>query len=346
MSRVVLPLLQTLTDGGTLAQADAADLMTTLLRGELSDLEIEQMLTTLHVRGGATATELAGFNRAIQTASVPLALTAVERDALVDTCGTGGDGSHTFNISTAAALTAAAAGVPIAKHGNRKVTSQCGSADILERLGVRVDHTPESAVAELRAHHFAFLLAPAMHPAMRHAAPVRRRLPFRTVFNLLGPMSNPAGARRQLLGVYSAEAVGEVAEALAARGTLLHALVVHGTMPSGGGLDELSLGGETVAASVQGGVVRRMTLTPEDAGLVRSAAALPGGDAAENERILRGVFAGAVGPARDIVLLNAAAVFLVAGRVNSLRAGAELAAETIASGAVTHLLVELGASAG
>ena len=183
-----------------------------------------------------------------------------------------------------------------------------------------------------------------MHPAMRHAAPVRRRLPFRTVFNLLGPMSNPAGARRQLLGVYSAEAVGQVAAALAARGTMLYALVVHGTVPGGNGLDELSLAGETVAASVQGSLIRRLTLTPEDAGLSRSAAALPGGDAAENERILRDVFRGATGPARDIVLLNAAAVFLVAGRVQTLRQGAALAVQTIDSGTVTRLLATLAES--
>ena len=324
----------------SLPQADARDLMTALLQGMYTEPQIEALLTALHYRGESSA-ELAGFHAALQQASTAIPLTADERDRLVDTCGTGGDGSNTFNISTAAALTAAAAGVPVAKHGNRKVTSQCGSADILERFGIPIDQTPSQAAKAIRTHNFAFLLAPAMHPAMRHAAPVRRRLPFRTVFNLLGPMSNPAGARRQLLGVYSAHAVGQVAQALAARGNMLHALVVHGTTPHGTGIDELSLSGETVAAAVQGTAVRYLTLTPDAAGLPRSDAPLPGGNAEQNEAILRAVFAGTPGPARDIVLLNTAAVLLVAGLVPDLRRGAELAAHTIDRGAVTQLLAHL-----
>ncbi len=317
--------------------------MAALLDGRYSEEEIANLLTALH-RRGETADELAGFNVANQQASTPLPLTSAERDCLVDTCGTGGDGSNTFNISTAVALTAAAAGVPIAKHGNRKVTSRCGSADILERLGIPVDQTPQQAAEAIRTHNFAFLLAPSMHPAMRHAAPVRRRLPFRTVFNLLGPMSNPAGARRQLLGVYSPQAVTQVAEALATRGTMLHALIVHGTTPGGTGLDELSLSGPTIAAELKGADVTYLTLTPEDAGIATSTAPLPGGTAEENEGILRALFAGQTGPARDIVLLNAAAVFLVAGRANTLRRGAQMAAQTIDTGAVTRLLASLSAS--
>ncbi len=327
-----------------LAGDQARDLMTALLEGRYTEQRIADLLTALHHRG-ETPVELAGFQTAIQAASTPLPFTDIERDTLVDTCGTGGDGSNSFNISTAVALTAAAAGVPIAKHGNRKVTSRCGSADILERLGVPVDHTPQTAVAAIRQHGFAFLLAPSMHPAMRHAAPVRRRLPFRTVFNLLGPMSNPAGARRQLLGVYSAHAVTQVAQALAARGTMRRALVVHGTTPTGTGLDELSLSGDTIAAEVQGTSVRAMMLTPEDAGLPRNDDPLPGGDPEENEAILRAVFAGERGVARDIVLLNAAAVFWVADHAAKLRLGAELAAHTIDTGAVTRLLSDLATHA-
>ncbi len=333
--------LQIITAGETLTEEQSATLMATLLRGELGEAGITALLTALHHRDGATASELAGFNRALQQASTPLPLTDRERDALVDTCGTGGDGSSTFNISTATALVAAAAGVPVAKHGNRKVTSQCGSADILERLGVPIDYTPRQAAEAIRTHNFAFLLAPTMHPAMRHAAPVRRRLPFRTVFNLLGPMSNPAGARRQVLGVYSPQAVTQVAEALAARGSMLHALVVHGTNSTGGGLDELSLSGETIAAEVKGTTVRPRTLTPEDAGVARSNATIPGGSIEANEAILRAVFAGKKGVARDVVLLNAAAVFLVADRVTSLAEGANLAAQTIDRRAVQTLLSRL-----
>ncbi len=314
--------------------------MTALLGGHLADHDIEHLLTALHQRT-PTSEELAGFLAAIQDAATPLPLTPAERDTLVDTCGTGGDGSSSFNISTAVALVAAAAEVPVAKHGNRRVTSQCGSADILERLGVPIEHTPQQAADAIRTHNFAFLLAPGMHPAMRHAAPVRRRLPFRTIFNLLGPMSNPAGARRQVLGVYSPQAVSQVADALATRGTMLHALVVHGTSPAGHGLDELSLSGETVAAEVRGTAIRHLTLRPEDAGIPRSDTPIPGGDPEANEAILREIFAGVPGVARDIVLLNAAAVFLVADRVETLAAGATLAAHTIDSGAVKTLLTRL-----
>lgn len=335
------PVLALLLQGDTLTAAQANDLMAALLRGELPEPEIEQMLTALHHRDGATTDELSGFLAAIQSARTPVPLTDAERDQVVDTCGTGGDGSNTFNISTAAALVAAAAGAPVAKHGNRKVTSRCGSADILERLGIPIDHTPESAVDHLRRHRFAFLLAPTMHPAMRYAAPVRRRLPFRTVFNLLGPMANPVGARRQLLGVYSHEAVTQVAETLAHRGNMLHALIVHGTTHTGSGLDEISLSGPTLAASVQGTTVRTFELTPEDFGIPPSAEELPGGDTDENATILRAIFINEPGPARDIVLLNAAAVLHVAGKAADLRQGREVAEQAIATGAVNALLAGL-----
>ncbi len=337
-----MELLRTVTDGGdALSQDDARALMTGLLRGAFSEAEMSALLSALHERG-ETAAELAGFSAAMRGAAVHVPLTDAERNGLVDTCGTGGDGSGTFNISTAVALVAAGAGARVAKHGNRAVTSRSGSADVLAALGIETEHTPESAAAAIRAHGFAFLLAPRMHPAMKVVGPVRRSLPFRTVFNLLGPMTNPAGARRQVIGVYSAEAVPLVAEALAASGHMEHALVVHGA----GGLDELSLSGESVVAEVRLDAVRKYVVVPEDAGLLQSNDALAGGDASENAEILRGIFAGKRGPGRDIVLLNAAAVLLVSGLSRDLREGAALAGAAIDAGRVTALLEKLAAPYG
>ena len=320
-----------------LDRADAHTLMEALLRGALSPGEIAALLTALHHRG-VTAAELAGFAEAMRAASTTLPLTPAERDTLVDTCGTGGDGGHTFNISTAVALVAAAAGAHVAKHGNRKVTSACGSADVLEALGVPIEHTPEQAAEALRRHGFAFLLATQMHPGMRAVAPVRRTLPFRTVFNLLGPMANPAGARRQILGVYASELVPLVAEALALTGHMHHVLVVHGH----GGLDELSLSGPSIVAQVKGSAVTQFTLHPEEVGLATSSDSLQGGEASKNATILRGVFAGQPGAARDVVLLNAAAVLFVAGLVLNLREGVDLAANAIDKGLVSNLVLTLG----
>ncbi|MGI4757181.1 MAG: anthranilate phosphoribosyltransferase [Janthinobacterium lividum] len=336
-----IELLQSVVTGGdALLFEDARALMTALLQGDFSEIEMADLLSALHERG-ETATELAGFADAMRSASLKLPLTDAERDTLVDTCGTGGDGSGTFNISTAVALVACAAGAKIAKHGNRAVTSRCGSADVLEALGIRTDHTPESAAHSIRQHGFAFLLATRMHPAMKFVVPVRRALPFRTVFNLLGPMTNPAGARRQVIGVYSAAAVPLVAEALAAGGHMAHALVVHGA----GGLDELSLSGESLVAEVKGTEVRQYTLRPEDAGGAASQDALAGGDAALNADLLTRLFAGEPGPRRDIVLLNAAAVLLVGGLCDDLQAGARMAAQAIDACKVTALVQRLAALA-
>ena len=330
-------LLQSVVDGGdALTFEDARGLMLALLTGEFSEGEMSALLSALHERG-ETAAELAGFADAMRSAAVKLPLTDAERDTLVDTCGTGGDGSGTFNISTAVALVSCAAGARIAKHGNRAVTSACGSADVLAALGVPTEHTPESAVAALRVHGFAFLLAPRMHPAMKMVLPVRRALPFRTVFNVLGPMTNPAGARRQVIGVYAPQLVPLVAEALAISGHMTHALVVHGA----GGLDELSLSGESIVAEVKGSNVRQYTVTPQDAGLDLSQDALLGGDAETNAAILHDIFGGQKGPRRDVVLLNAGAVLLVCGLVADLRTGAERAAEAIDGGPVTALLQRL-----
>ena len=330
---------QTVVNGGdTLCMDDARALLEALLAGAFSETEMSALLSALHERG-ETATELAGFAEAMRSTALKLPLTDAERDTLVDTCGTGGDGSGTFNISTAVALVACAAGARVAKHGNRAVTSRCGSADVLAALGIRTEHTGDSATAALRARGFAFLLATRMHPAMKIVAPVRRALPFRTVFNLLGPMANPAGARRQVIGVYSAQAVPLVAEALAFSGHMQHGMVVHGA----GGLDELSLSGESIVAEVKGTDVVQYTLHPGNAGLALSQDALQGGDAQENAAILRSIFAGEQGPRRDIVLLNAAAVLRVGGLATDLRAGVQTAAQAIDSGAVTRLLERLQA---
>ena len=330
-------LLRSVVDGrNTLVFQEARNVMLALLRGEFSEAEMFELLQAFHLRD-ETAAELAGFADAMRSASVKLPLTDAERETLVDTCGTGGDRSGTFNISTAVALVACAAGAKVAKHGNRAVTSRSGSADVLEALGIRTDHTPDSAAESIRQHGFAFLLAPLMHPAMKIIAPVRRALPYRTVFNLLGPMTNPAGARRQVMGVYTGWVRTRVAEALAIGGHMTHALVVHGD----GHLDELSLSGKSVVAEIKGGAVQQYTVTPSDAGLSLSNDSLTGADAVGNATILRRIFAGDRGPARDIVLLNAAAVLLVSGLCSDLRMGAELAAKAIDEGRVTHLLTQL-----
>jgi anthranilate phosphoribosyltransferase len=316
--------------------------MERVLAGKVADVELAALLGAMAARG-ETAAELAGFAMALRSAATPLPLNDGERAVLVDTCGTGGDGSGTFNISTAAALVAAAAGAKVAKHGNRAVTSQCGSGDVLEALGVPVGLAPEAAAEAIRRDGFAFLLAPAHHPAMKALLPVRRALGVRTALHVLGPLLNPAGARRQVMGVYAVRLVPMVAEAMVLLG-VEHALVVHGDGGSSlSGLDELALSGTSAVAEVRDGVVREYFVTPEDVGLERAPlAALVGGDAAANAALLREVFAGERGPRRDVVVLNAGAVLLVAGLAETLAAGVRLAAETIDSGAVTRLVMALG----
>jgi anthranilate phosphoribosyltransferase len=316
-----------------LSREEARFLMEALFHGDFSETEMAELLTALSKRG-VTAPELAGFTEAMRAASVKVPLTEEERGQLVDTCGTGGDGSGTFNISTAVALIAASCGAKVAKHGNRSVTSKCGSADVLEELGIPVGLEPAAAAEAIRKHGFAFLLATKMHPAMKVVASVRRALSFRTIFNILGPMTNPAGAAAQVMGVYSPELVPLVAEALSLLGTR-HAMVVHGA----GGLDELSLAGESQIAEVRGREVALRTLHPEELGLATaSLGSLEGGDASQNAAILTGIFAGEQGPRRDVVLLNAAAVLYVAGVAPSLQEGVAQAAGSIDSGKVKHLV--------
>ncbi|HLI75303.1 MAG TPA: anthranilate phosphoribosyltransferase [Acidobacteriaceae bacterium] len=334
--------LKRLTEGRqTLTTPEAQALMQRILVGDVSDLELAATIGAMAARG-ETAAEIAGFALALRSAANTLPLTETERDEVVDTCGTGGDGSGTFNISTAAALVAAAAGVKVAKHGNRAVTSKCGSADVLEALGIPIDLSPRAAAEALRVHGFCFLLAPAHHPGLRAVMPVRRALGVRTIFNLLGPLLNPAGARRQVMGVYSDEVLRPVAEAMPLLG-VRHAMVVHGA----GGLDELSVHGPSRVMRVRevsgASEVTAEEVNAEEIGFAASPlSALAGGESAQdNAQILRDIFAGERGPRRDAVVLNAAAVLVVADRATDLRDGAAQAARAIDAGAVSALLMGL-----
>src|SRR5579885_2578796 len=261
-----MPILKELNqEQRPLSREEARSVLRELLTGEVADADIATLLTARDERHDA-ADELTGFAEAMLELSIPVPLTEEERGQLIDTCGTGGDGRGTFNISTGAALVAAAAGAKVAKHGNRAVTSKCGSADVLEALGVAVALPPELAVESLRTAGFMFLYAPALHPAMKRVAPVRRALGFRTIFNLAGPLTNPAGARAQVMGVFSANRVDVVAETLQ-RLRVRHALVVHGS----DGLDELTTTGPSYVAEVRSaGGVRLFEITPEEAGLERA----------------------------------------------------------------------------
>ncbi|HEY4010778.1 MAG TPA: anthranilate phosphoribosyltransferase [Acidobacteriaceae bacterium] len=317
-------------------QPESAALMRRILAGDASEVELAALLGGMAGRG-ETAAEVAGFAEALRAAATTLPLTDAERDSVVDTCGTGGDGSGTFNISTAAALVAAAAGAKVAKHGNRAITSRCGSADVLEALGVPTNLGAEAAADALREHGFCFLLAPAHHPALKALMPVRRAIGVRTVLHVLGPLLNPAGARRQVMGVYARRLIPLVGEAMTRLGTT-HAMVVHGDS----GLDELALSGPSDVAEVRNGAVTLRVVAPEQLGFGRAGIeALAGGDAAANAAILSSIFAGERGPRREIVVLNAAAVLVVAGVAKDLTEAARIAAEAIDSGAVMQLVEAL-----
>jgi anthranilate phosphoribosyltransferase len=343
------PHLKRIIEGReTLSRTDAAELLHTILRGEATDLEIAALLTSLATRGEDPA-EIAGFVDTMRAAATPIPLTEAERTLLVDTCGTGADSSGTFNISTAAALVAAAAGATVAKHGNRAVTSQSGSADVLEALGIPIALSPDEGAASLRTHRFAFFHAPSLHPAMKTVMPVRRALGIRTIFHLVGPLSNPAGATAQIVGVYAPHLVPKVANAMALL-TTRHAFVVHGETGQSAangttGMDEFSISGPSHFAEVRNGTVTLRTLTPEDVGLQRAPIeTLQGGNARTNAGILTAIFSGERSPRRDIVLLNAAAVLVTANLAPDLPTGIVLAARTIDSGAVTKLVSALAAS--
>ncbi len=320
-----------------LSEGQAAAALQEIFEGRSSPALTAALLVALRMKG-ETADEVTGFARAMRSSAASVRPAHTPREQLVDTCGTGGDGGSTFNVSTAAALVAAGAGVSIAKHGNRAISSKCGSADVLEALGVNVHLDAGQAARCIDAVGIGFLFAQAMHPAMRHAGPVRRELGLRTVFNMLGPLTNPAAAAVQIVGVYDDRIVPLAAAALARLGTR-RALVVHGS----DGMDEITTTGPTFFNEVSGGqVVRAGSLEPASLGIpVASPASLSGGDAAFNASIIRSVLAGERGPARDIVVVNAAAAIRLAGRAASWAAAGEIARAAIDSGAAAERLSEL-----
>ncbi|HEY0102640.1 MAG TPA: anthranilate phosphoribosyltransferase [Brevundimonas sp.] len=325
------PLLAKLVDGRVLSAEEAHDFFSACLRGEPTPAQVAAAVTALRIRG-ETVEEIAAFATAMRDA----ALTLDHPYDVIDTCGTGGDGQHTYNISTAAALVLAGAGLKVAKHGNRALSSKSGSSDVLAALGVNLAATPAQQRRSLDRAGIAFLFAPAYHGAMRHVGPVRAEIGFRTVFNLLGPLSNPASAKRQVMGVYDPRLLQPLAEVLGRLGAT-RAWTVHGQ-----GLDELTTTGVTEVAEWKDGAVRSFTITPEDAGLARADIAdLRGGDAEENAAALRALLDGARGAYRDVVLLNAAAALVVADRAVDLAEGAAMAATVIDDGRAAKALAEL-----
>ncbi len=338
----------------SLGRAEARDVMSEVLTGKCSDAQIAALLIALRMKG-ETVEEIVGFAEAIRAAAAPipleratdaLAVTGtgrdalaeeVENDSLVDTSGTGGDASGTFNISTATALVTAGAGVRVAKHGNRSISSKCGSADVVEAMGINIQLSPERVAQCLREVGICFLYAPNLHPAMKQVQGVRRELKMRTMFNLLGPLTNPARASGQVVGVYSLDLVEKLGEALSMLG-LRRALVVHGL----DGLDEITITGKTRIAEVREGSVRSYEVEPEEFGMKSAMLQdIAGGDAAENAGIIRAVLDGETSPRRDVVVLNAAAALVAAGRAEHIAQAIPIAGQSIDSGAAAAKLAAL-----
>ena len=330
-------LIDGAVSGQIFSREDAETVMEELLTGRTDTSDIVRLLRAMNTRP-VRVEELAGFASVMRRHAARVFAEGEPRpEHLVDTCGTGGKGFATFNISTAAAIVAAAAGARVAKHGNRASHSGSGSADVIEALGVRIDLPMEHFGKAIREIGIGFFFARAAHAAARHAAPARKEIGVRTVFNLLGPLTNPAGARAQVVGVPSPELIDLVAATLAELG-VERAFVVHGA----GGLDEISLAGETLIAEVKGGSMRRFTITPEDFGVSRAPIeAVRGGSAQVNASVIRDIFAGGGGPRRDIVVANAAAALVAAGVAPSLGDGAQLAGAALASGAAGEKLAAL-----
>ncbi|HUG15948.1 MAG TPA: anthranilate phosphoribosyltransferase [Thermomicrobiales bacterium] len=331
------PHIQSVVEGRALARDEARGAMETIMNGEASPAQIGSFLTALRMRG-ETDEELAGFAEVMRSKAVRVPLDIDE--PIIDTCGTGGDASHSFNISTTAAFVVAGAGVKVAKHGNRAMTSRCGSADVLEGLGVTIELAPEQVAECVDRVGIGFMYAPAFHPAMRFAGPVRREIGIRTVFNLLGPITNPAGARHQVIGVPNIEAASRLARVLGLLGSR-HALVVHAHE----GLDELGVSGPSTIAEMvmrESAWVTSYEVTPEQYGLERhEASQIRGGNVADNVQIVRDILAGERGAKRSIVLLNAAAALYAADAVPNITAGVAMAADSIDTGAATERLNEL-----
>ena len=330
-----LSFLELVAGGRSLVPSEAREAMLAIFNGEATTKQIAAFLVALLIKG-ETSEELLGFARAMREMAQRVD-PGVLAGPLVDTCGTGGDGAGTFNVSTLAAFVVAGAGVHVAKHGNRSISSRCGSADLMEGLGVKVALTPEQMAASIREVGIGFLFAPAVHTAMRHAQPARLELKMRTVFNILGPLTNPAGASAQLVGAPNPEAAALMAEALASLG-LARGYVVHGS----DGLDEITTTGPTLAFEIRDGEVTRLTLVPEDFGVNRtSRETLLGGDREANCEIARAVLGGASGPRRDIVLVNASAALVAAGEARNFPQGMALAALSIDCGAALRKAEEL-----
>ncbi len=330
-------LLNRVLDGEDLSRREARGAIDSVMSGECRPEQVAALLAGLRAKG-ETHSELAGMAEAMRRHAVRVR-TPDDGAPVVDTCGTGGDGSHTINISTTAAFVVAAAGATVAKHGNRSVSSKCGSADVLEALGVKLDGGVDVVERSLADARIGFLFAPAHHPAMKHVMPVRRSLGVRTAFNLLGPMTNPAGARRQVIGVYSPRVGRLMAEALGELGSE-HVMVVHGD-----GLDELSVCGPTTVWELKDGAVAEWTTTPDELGVPTAPlSALKGGDAAQNAAATESILAGEPGPRGDAVAVNAGAAIYVAGLAPTLREGVDTARALLREGAAVAVLDALRAA--
>jgi anthranilate phosphoribosyltransferase len=331
----LLPFLYRVTDRENLTADEAELAMSVILGGDSTPTQIGAFLVALRMKG-ETDDEVLGFARAMRAKATTVDA-GVIGEPLLDIVGTGGDGHSTFNISTTSAFVVAGAGVHVAKHGNRSISSRCGAADVLEKLGVKLIEDPEQMGQAIREIGIGFLYAPALHPAMRHAQPVRRELKMRTVFNLLGPLTNPAGATRQVVGAPSPDAADLMAKVLASLG-LARAVVVHGR----DGMDEITTTGPTMALTVHSGAIAQTDLTPADFGLpVATLDDLRGGDAEENAAITRAILDGEPGPKRDIVLANSSAALVTAGKAAGYLEGVAMAAESIESGAARRKVEEL-----
>jgi anthranilate phosphoribosyltransferase len=331
----LLPYLDRIVRRENLPEEDAHRAMSIVLAGQATTPQIAAFLVALRMKG-ETADEVVGFARAMRAAA-SVVDAGEGAGPLLDTCGTGGDGMSTFNISTIAAFVVAGAGVRVAKHGNRSISSRCGSADLLEALGVKVGLSATESGRAIRELGIGFLFAPALHPAMRHAQPARLELKMRTVFNLLGPLANPAGASAQLVGAPSSAAAELIAEALARLG-LERGFVVHGS----DGLDEITTTGPTLALEITRGAIAHRTLVPDDFGVPQAASEeLRGGDPVLNAEIARAVLSGSAGPQRDVVLVNSSAALVATGKARDFREGVALAAASIDSGAALAKLTAL-----
>ncbi|OGS17467.1 MAG: anthranilate phosphoribosyltransferase [Elusimicrobia bacterium RIFOXYA2_FULL_50_26] len=335
-----------LVNGNNLTESEAADTMTEIMSGEATEAQIASFITALRIKG-ETIEEITGCARIMRKFATPIRLRTridVDRDdigidaeTILDTCGTGGDGTCTFNVSTATAFVVAACGLTVAKHGNRSVSSTCGSADVLEALGVNLNVTPEKVETCIEKTGIGFLFAPSLHGAMKYAIGPRRQIGIRTIFNVLGPLTNPAGATAQVLGVYSARLVEMLAYVLRNLGTK-RAWVVHGE----DGMDEITITGPTTIADLNNDEINLFTITPEQFGLKSaSLAELKGGDAKQNAGVIEEIFEGHKGPRRDIVLLNASAGLVVGGKARDMKEGITLASGAIDSGKAKQKLAEL-----